>query len=310
MSLLSVEELTIRFPTRAGVVQALDRVSLSIEPGELLAIVGESGSGKSVLSYAISGVPDPAAEFASGRMLWKGRPLPFVRESRDGSARISQIFQSPRASLNPIRSVGHVLGDVLGCGFSDARVGGSLEGVRIPGEKRRNYPFELSGGQCQRVGIALALAHDPELLIADEPTTGLDVTTEAAVMKLLTQLAREKNVATIFVTHNLALAATHCDRIAVMHAGQVVETGPVAQVLRSPRHPYTAQLMAATPQHCANAAELRTIPGAIPDLTGPLPPCRFAARCERHAAACDEPALVLSEAGEGRRVACRFPLAA
>jgi peptide/nickel transport system ATP-binding protein len=310
VSLLEVDQLTIRFPTRAGVVQALDRVSLSVEAGELLAIVGESGSGKSVLSYAISGVLDASAEVAGGRLLWKGQPLPFMRESRKGGARISQIFQSPRASLNPIRSVGQVLGDVMRCASSDARVAAGLDGVRIAEDKRRNYPFELSGGQCQRVGIALALANGPELLLADEPTTGLDVTTEAAIMKLLTQLARDKQVATIFVTHNLALAATHCDRIAVMHAGQVVETGSIADVLRSPRHPYTAQLISATPQHCANASELRTIPGSIPDLAGELPPCRFAARCERHAAACDQPALSLVDAGQGRRVACRFPLAA
>jgi peptide/nickel transport system ATP-binding protein len=178
---LVVDKLSVHFRTRRGIVQALDRVSLAIEPGEIVGLVGESGSGKSVLSYAISGLLDAGARVVGGEIRWRGTPIGPIRERRTTRAAVVQIFQNPRASLNPIRAVGRQLSDVAG----KDRVVQLLESVRLDPDKARSYPFELSGGQCQRVGIALALACEPELLIADEPTTGLDVTTEAAIMKLI-----------------------------------------------------------------------------------------------------------------------------
>ena len=302
--MLAVNNLTIHFPTRRGLVRALDRVNLEIAPGEIVGLVGESGSGKSVLSYAISGLLDPAARTVEGSISWKGNLVGPIRERRTTRAAIAQIFQSPRASLNPIRTIGRQLADVAGKG----RVRSLLQSVRIDPEVASHYPFELSGGQCQRVGIALALGCEPELLIADEPTTGLDVTTEAAVMVLIGDLAKGRGMATLLVTHNLALAAAHCDRILVMHAGQIVENAPVSSLTTAPLHPYTARLLAAVPQYCRTADDLLTVPGLLPDLFGPLPPCRFATRCERREADCDEapPPLILR--APGHLVACRHPL--
>jgi peptide/nickel transport system ATP-binding protein len=183
-----------------------------------------------------------------------------------------------------------------------------LVGFPDPARAIRTYPFELSGGQCQRVGIALALACEPELLIADEPTTGLDVTTEAAIMKLIADLSRTRSMATLLVTHNLPLAAAHCHRIVVMHAGQIVETAPVATLISTPRHPYSAELLAATPQHADRPDDLHVIRGQLPDLAAPLPPCRFATRCERHQPDCDASPPPLSPVAADHLVACRHPL--
>jgi oligopeptide/dipeptide ABC transporter, ATP-binding protein, C-terminal domain len=225
------------------------------------------------------------------------------------------IFQNPRTALNPIRQVGRQIGDVL------LRHGGAKRGevrkravellaqVQIPDPERRYwaYPFELSGGMCQRVMIALALACGPALLVADEPTTGLDVTTQAAIMDLIDELARAKRMATLLITHDLGLAALHCERIVVMHAGHVVESAPTAELFASPRHPYTAKLIAATPGPGVSLDELAAIPGGLPDLRGDLPPCRYSRRCERYAPFCDEP-LPLAEVGPRHTVACAKPL--
>jgi len=302
--MLAVDGLTVHFETRRGVVRALDRVSLRIAPGEIVGLVGESGSGKSVLSYAISGLLDAAARIVAGDILWYGTPIGPGREQRTTRAAVAQIFQNPRASLNPIRTIGQQLADVAG----KRRVADLLRSVRLDPEKARNYSFELSGGQCQRVGIALALGCEPELLVADESTTGLDVTTEAAVMELIGDLSARRGMATLLVTHNLALAAAHCHRILVMHAGQIVESAPVAMLTTAALHPYTAQLIAATPQHCASADDLQVIPGQLPDLAGPLTPCRFATRCQRHAPECDEAPPPLVAITPDHLVACRHPL--
>jgi len=302
--MLAVNNLTVHFSTRRGLVRALDRVNLEIAPGEIVGLVGESGSGKSVLSYAISGLLDPAARIVEGNVSWRGNIVGPIREHRTTRAAIAQIFQTPRASLNPIRTIGRQLADVAGKG----RVRSLLKSVRIDPEVAGHYPFELSGGQCQRVGIALALGCEPQLLIADEPTTGLDVTTEAAVMVLIGDLAKGRGMATLLVTHNVALAAAHCDRILVMHAGQIVENAPVVSLTTAPLHPYTARLLAAIPQYCRTADDLLTVPGLLPDLVGPLPPCRFATRCERREADCDEAPPPLMPRAPGHLVACRHPL--
>jgi peptide/nickel transport system ATP-binding protein len=184
-----------------------------------------------------------------------------------------------------------------------------LAQVQIPDPERRYwaYPFELSGGMCQRVMIALALACGPALLVADEPTTGLDVTTQAAIMDLIDDLARAKRMATLLITHDLGLAALHCERIVVMHAGHVVESAPTAELFASPRHPYTAKLIAATPGPGVSLDDLAAIPGGLPDLRGDLPACRYSRRCERYAPFCDEP-LPLAEVGPRHTVACGKPL--
>jgi len=301
---LEVMNLSIEFSTRRGTVKALDRIDLSIAPGEIVGLVGESGSGKSVLSYAISGLLDRSARIASGEIWWHGAVIEPVRERRSTRAAIAQIFQNPRASLNPIMTVRRQLGDVAG----RDRVLSLLENVRIDPNRADHYPFELSGGQCQRVGIALALGCEPELLIADEPTTGLDVTTEAAIMALISDLSERRGMATLLVTHNLALAAANCDRIAVMHAGQLVECGPAEQLAYSPMHPYAEQLLASVPQHSETADDLRTVSGLLPDLAGPLLPCRFAPRCDRHQPDCDASPLSLTARSPQHFVACRHPL--
>ena len=257
-------------------VAALDRVGFQVNAGERVAVVGESGSGKSVTAYALLGLLDPAARVTGGRIEYQGQDLLTAGARRRRQVRgreIAMIFQSPRAALLPIRTVGQQIGDVLrrhhGLGRKQARERTLelLARVRITDPARRHdaYPFQLSGGMCQRVLIALALACEPQFLIADEPTTGLDVTTQAAVVDLLRELSEERRMALLFITHDLPLATTACDRVLVMHAGQVVEDAPTAALISRPRHPYTARLLAAVP---AGAPELRapcSTAGTLPD---------------------------------------------
>jgi len=315
---LDVGDLSVEFRTRSGTVRALDRVSLQVGRGECLGVVGESGSGKSVTAYAVMRLLDAAGRVTAGRIAFGGMDLLAASDRELSELRgreLSMIFQNPRASLNPIRPVGRQIADVLirhGGVTRDqapARATALLAEVGIPDPARRAraYPFELSGGMCQRVGIALALACRPALLIADEPTTGLDVTTQAVIMDLVTGLAKARGMATILITHDLGLATEYCDRIAVMHAGHVVELAPTAALFAAPRHPYTAKLIAATPAPGRTLAELAAIPGGLPDLRrGDLPECRFSGRCERVDAACAAPLPRHLE--DGRMVACHHPL--
>jgi len=316
--LLSVRDLSVEFRTRAGVIQALDRVSFEVARGETVGVVGESGSGKSVTAFALLRILDPAARITGGTAVFGGLDLLAARESElqlQRGRELSMIFQNPRTALNPIRPVGRQIEDVLlrhaniPRGDARKRAVELLAQVQIPDPARRHaaYAFELSGGMCQRVMIALALACSPALLIADEPTTGLDVTTQAAIMDLIGELAGKTRMATLLITHDLALAAEHCDRIVVMHAGHVVETAPTAALFESPRHPYTAKLIAATPGRVERLDQLAAIPGGLPDLRGELPPCRYRFRCERHAPICDGP-LPRAEVLPGHVVACAKPL--
>ena len=315
---LEVEDLTVRFKTRDGVVQAVDRVSFALAEGDTLAVVGESGSGKSVSAYAIMGILDGAADIEASRIAIGGVDLgqggPRALSAVRGKS-VAMIFQNARAALNPIRSVGRQLMDVLGRhrglkgkAARDAAVA-ALAQVRIPDPEKRfdAYPFELSGGMCQRVMIALALACEPRLLIADEPTTGLDVTTQAAIMDLVRELSRSRGMATVLITHDLGLARDYCDRIAVMHAGHVVETGSTEQIFERPAHPYTAGLIAATPTEASSLAALQPIPGGLPDLRGELPACRFVERCPRRTPVCTAEALPLVTLEPGHGVACHHP---
>jgi peptide/nickel transport system ATP-binding protein len=258
--LLDVKDLTVEFTTRRGIVKAVQHVDIQVGKGETLGIVGESGSGKSVTSYAVMRILDRAGKIAEGSVMFSGIDVKAASEAemRDLRGReISMIFQNPRAALNPIRKVGDQIEDVLRQHVQQSQVGDrgekaieALEQVKIarPRERYHAYPFELSGGMCQRVVIALALACNPRLLIADEPTTGLDVTTQKAVMDLIVELTKQREMSTILITHDLGLAAAYCDRVVVMEKGHVVETAKSADIFAAPQHPYTKKLMRATPR--------------------------------------------------------------
>lgn len=318
--LLSINDLSIRFRTRSGTVNALDRVTFEVRAGEIVGVVGESGSGKSVTAFAIMGILDAAARITSGSIHFEGRDLlGMSRHERDmwrgGEASI--IFQNPRVALNPIRKVGQQIADVVArhspASPSAIRqsVLDALRQVRLPDPEKRQsaYPTELSGGQCQRVGIAMALACSPRLLIADEPTTGLDVTTQAVIMELIRDLVCSRQLGAVFITHDLALAAQFCDRVVVMHAGHVVETAPVSELFSAARHPYTAKLLRSVPSLVDHLDELQAIEGSLPDLRREdLPFCRFAERCERRISLCDSAPLSLAPIGPNHCVACRNPL--
>lgn len=257
--LLDVNDLTVEFATRRGIVKAVQHVNISVAKGETLGIVGESGSGKSVTSYAVMRILDRAGKIAEGSVMFSGIDVKTATEDqmRDLRGReISMIFQNPRAALNPIRKVGDQIEDVLRQHVQTAasdrgeKAIEALEAVKIarPRERYHAYPFELSGGMCQRVVIALALACNPQLLIADEPTTGLDVTTQKAVMDLIVELTKRRGMSTILITHDLGLAAAYCDRVVVMEKGRVVETALSANIFANPEHDYTKKLMRATPR--------------------------------------------------------------
>src|SRR5471032_2207646 len=256
--LLDVNDLTVEFATRRGIVKAVQHVNITVVKGETLGIVGESGSGKSVTSYAVMRILDRAGKIAEGSVMFSGIDVKTATEDqmRDLRGReISMIFQNPRAALNPIRKVGDQIEDVLRQHVQQSQAGDrgekaieALEAVKIarPRERYHAYPFELSGGMCQRV--VMALACNPQLLIADEPTTGLDVTTQKAVMDLIVELTKRRGMSTILITHDLGLAAAYCDRVIVMEKGRVVETAKSSDIFANPQHAYTRKLMRATPR--------------------------------------------------------------
>lgn len=271
--LLDIEDLSVSFATRHGTVPALHGVSLRVHAGETVGLVGESGSGKSVSALAAMRLLDRAGRVVGGRILFRGRDVTRagageLRQLR--GAALSMIFQNPRAALNPIRTVGDQVADVLRAherlthAAARTRTLDLLHAVRIHNAEARlrAYPGELSGGMCQRVMIAMAIACEPALLIADEPTTGLDVTTQAAVMDLLAGIARERGMATLLITHDLGLAARYCGRIAVMERGRVVEEGATTRLFAAPAHPYTRRLVSASPTRASALADL--VPGYVP----------------------------------------------
>src|SRR5215208_1456561 len=277
--LLEVSDLSVEFATRRGIVRAVQHVDISVAKGETLGIVGESGSGKSVTSYAVMRILDRAGRIAEGSVVFSGIDVKAASENamRDLRGReISMIFQNPRAALNPIRKVGDQIEDVLRQHVQSAasdrgeKAIEALEQVKIarPRERYHAYPFELSGGMCQRVVIALALACNPQLLIADEPTTGLDVTTQKAVMDLIVELTKRRGMSTILITHDLGLAAAYCDRVVVMEKGRVVETALSADIFSNPEHAYTKKLMRATPRLGVSLRDL--LPE--PEASGATPP--------------------------------------
>lgn len=278
--LLDVRHLSVDFVTRKGTVRAIDDISVAVGKGETLGIVGESGSGKSVTSYAVMRILDRAGRIAGGSITYGGMPLHKARERdmRDIRGReISMIFQNPRAALNPIRRIGQQVADVL-IEHNQATRGNAREKainmlkavkIRNPEHRYNAYPFELSGGMCQRVVIAIALACRPRLLIADEPTTGLDVTTQKAVMDLIVELTREYDMSTILITHDLGLAAAYCDRLVVMEKGKIIEANSSADLFHGPREAYTRQLLQATPHRDSHVRDL--LPPAMRAQAMPLP---------------------------------------
>ena len=265
--LLDIRDLTVEFATRRGTVTAVRNIDISVDKGETLGIVGESGSGKSVTSFAVMRILDRAGRIAQGSVTFSGIDLRAASDHDMADMRgreMSMIFQNPRAALNPIRKVGHQIEDVLLRHVQAVRSNvkekaiGILKQVRIarPEERYHAYPFELSGGMCQRIVIAIALACKPQLLIADEPTTGLDVTTQKAVMELVVELTQARGMSTLLITHDLGLAAAYCDRVVVMQKGEVVETAPSETIFKAPAHPYTRKLMRATPRPGATLRDL------------------------------------------------------
>jgi len=316
---LCVDRLSVEFRTRSGLVRTLDNVTFSVRKGETIALVGESGSGKSVTAYAIMGILDPAGRVTSGQAMFDEIDLLSASPKQLAAIRgrrIAMIFQNPRSALNPIRPVGRQIADVLMRHRELPTRAARLQaiemlravGITDPARRASAYPFELSGGMCQRVMIAIALAAKPSLLITDEPTTGLDVTTQAVIMDLIADLATELGMATIFITHDLALASQRAARIVVMHAGHVVENAPTTELFVQPRHPYTAELIAATPDSAANLDDLAAIAGSLPDLRRPdLPACRYLERCSRKTEQCAQtlPQAVL---GPEHIVACWNPI--
>jgi peptide/nickel transport system ATP-binding protein len=290
--LLEVRDLIVEFPTRRGVLRALDRISFSIAPGEILGVVGESGAGKSLTGAAIVGLLTPPGRIGGGSIHLDGEridTLPAERLRRIRGRRIGMIFQDPLTTLNPLQRIGRQLTETMRTHLDLAETAARhqavawLERVGIPDPSRRvdSWPHEFSGGQRQRVVIALALCAEPELVIADEPTTALDVSVQAQIITLLKTLTREHGTSVMLVTHDMGVIAETADRVAVMYAGRIAEVGPVASVIRHPAHPYTDGLMGSIPSVGHRAERLRQIDGSMPRLDAIPPGCAFHPRCSR-----------------------------
>ena len=302
--ILRIRDLSVTFHGDAGAVHAVDGVDLDVRRGECLGVVGESGSGKTVTFLATLGLLAPPARVAASCLSWQGTDLRELSQSAWRALRgrdIALTMQDALTALNPALTVGTQIVEVLaahgGLTSTAARRTRAadllrLVGIADPARQLKAYPHELSGGMRQRVMIAVALACGPKLLIADEPTTALDVTVQAQVLELLDSLRTELGLSLVLITHNLGVVAAHCDRVAVMYAGQVVETGPTAQVIDAPAHPYTAALLDCLPRLDRLDAKLRPIQGSIPGPTHLPLGCRFAARCAARVEACDLPQVM------------------
>lgn len=320
-ALLSIQDLEVRFRTEDGEVAPVRGVTLSVAPGETVALVGESGSGKSVTSLAVMGLlPRPAGRISGGRILFRQRsgsvvdlpalPLSDLRRLR--GAEIAMVFQEPMTSLNPVLTVGEQIAESvrlhmrLGQAAALKRAEEMLDLVEIPNARRRihEYPHQMSGGMRQRVMIALAMSCNPSLLIADEPTTALDVTIQAQILALVQRLQRENGMGVLFITHNLGVVAEIADHVTVMYAGQVVETGSVREIFHTPRHPYTNALLNCLPARARRGDDGRRLVQSIPGSLGKVNDgCAFAPRCSQAADSCRVGAVLL-EADAGRSVRC------
>jgi peptide/nickel transport system ATP-binding protein len=315
---LTIEDLRTHFFTKAGVVKAVDGVSFSVEAGKILGLVGESGSGKTVTGFSILGLVDPPGEIVGGRILFKGENLVGMSEQRLRAlrgARIAMIFQDPMMTLNPVLRVDTQLIETIRAHRAvsrdearrRARDALGRVGIPSPEERLASYPHQLSGGMRQRVAIAIALLHDPDLIIADEPTTALDVTIQGQILFEMQKLTRDTGMALIWITHDLSVVAGLADDVAVMYAGRIVETGPVDAVLDRALHPYTDGLLGSVPSRNRRGAPLRQIPGMTPSLLALPDGCAFRTRCVRADEACRVvPELIERRAGQ--RARCVHPL--
>jgi peptide/nickel transport system ATP-binding protein len=316
---LEVRGLRTHFFTRAGVVKAVDDVSFAVARGQVLGLVGESGSGKSVTGFSIMRLVDPPGRISGGSILYRGRDLATLseRDMRDlRGNRIAMIFQDPMMTLNPVLRIDTQMVEAVQAhdrtsraeARSRARDALGMVGIPSPEERLSAYPHQFSGGMRQRVAIAIALLHNPDLLIADEPTTALDVTIQAQILAEVQKLAADHGTALIWITHDLSVIAGLADRIAVMYAGRVVETGEATAVLDQPQHPYTAGLIGSVPSRNRRGERLRQIPGMTPNLLSLPPGCAFRTRCGRADGAClEEPAE--QPLGSDRAARCFHPLA-
>jgi peptide/nickel transport system ATP-binding protein/oligopeptide transport system ATP-binding protein len=315
--LLRVRDLRVEFQLARGTLRAVDGVSFDVHPGEALGLVGESGSGKTVALRALVGLLPRAARITGGTVEVDGVDLTAASEDRRRELRgttVSMIFQEPMTALNPVMRVGEQIAEAplvrLGQSRREAKQRAlelmRLIGIPDPARRAEAYPHELSGGMRQRVMIAIALSGNPRLILCDEPTTALDVTIQDQILKLLQQLQRELDVALVFVSHDLAVVAQTSRRVAVMYAGQIVETGAVADVFREPRHPYTLGLLRSVPDFDVVRETLSSIPGSPPDLASPPRGCRFHPRCPFVQADCLEGAIPLLELDGGRAARCLY----
>ncbi len=316
MNLLEIKNLKMDFGRNAGALRAIDGVSLAIGAGETVCLVGESGCGKTVTALSIARlVPAPPAHYVGGEILLNGRDVlkmsnGELRDIRGGV--VSYVFQEPGAALNPVFRIGGQIRESLKLHRPEKATNEEvirllkLVGIPAPESRIRNYPFEMSGGMQQRVMIAMALASEPKLLVADEPTTALDVTIQAQILDLLRELKQRLGMAILLITHNLGIVGDMADRVAVMYAGQIVELSPARELLRRPLHPYTRALMASVPKLRGEADRLPAIPGNVPRI-GDFPPgCRFAPRCPIAKPECSQKNPELLEVEPGRFVRCPF----
>ncbi|HET7868466.1 MAG TPA: ABC transporter ATP-binding protein [Burkholderiaceae bacterium] len=312
--LLELKNLRVEFPSRHGVLLALDDVSFDIAPGEILGVVGESGAGKSLTGAAVIGLLEPPGRVAGGEIRFEGRRidnLPHEEMRKLRGRAIGAIFQDPSTSLNPLYTVGRQLIETirthlpLNAAQARKRAIELLQetGISAAEQRMEQYPHQFSGGMRQRVVIALALAADPKLIVADEPTTALDVSVQAQILALLKRLCKQQGAAVMLVTHDMGVIAETCNRVAVMYAGKVVEIGPVLDVVHAPAHPYTVGLMGAIPSMKEDRERLLQIEGAMPRLTAIPPGCAFNPRCTRVMDRCRTERPELREAG-ATRAAC------
>jgi len=316
MNLLEIKNLKMDFGKKTDALRAVDGVSFTIGAGETVCLVGESGCGKTVTALSITRlVPTPPANYVGGEILLNGRDVLKMSSGELRSIRggvVSYVFQEPGASLNPVFRIGNQIKESLKLHRPEKATNEEvirllkLVGIPAPESRIKNYPFEMSGGMQQRVMIAMALASEPKLLVADEPTTALDVTIQAQILDLLSELKQRLGMAILLITHNLGIVGDMADRVAVMYAGQIVELSPARELLRRPLHPYTRALMNSVPKLRGDADRLSAIPGNVPRI-GDFPPgCRFAPRCPIAKPECSEKIPELLEVEPGRFVRCPF----
>ncbi len=317
--LLTVDDLTVHFHTDRGVVKALDGAGLRIGKGEVVGLIGESGCGKTTIARSVLRVLPPGGRVVQGSISFKARDLLAMEEKELNSSvrgrMITLIPQDPFNSFNPVFSVGTQIRDILkwkgegksGRRIDEEKIREMLNQVQIPSPSSQlsKYPYQFSGGQRQRLMIAMALLPSPDLVIADEPTTALDVTVEAQILRLVTSLVRGREISVLFITHDLGVASEVCERIVVMYAGQDMEDGPADTLFSDPRHPYTRELLESLPNP---EGKIRDIPGEVPSLIHPPPGCRFSPRCPRATDACSKERPERIEVVPGHRVRCLRPI--